>query len=191
MNIWYKIGLAILVLIVIIVAIAEYTEYFMKYYLSGSIVLHDNVTPEELMKSVNKLTLVYTSILPILNSTYSSHWSVVVETESGNYYLSASRHGGAFLFKVKRDGERYRVSARNYYVERIKEWKLRKECTLYEISKEFVAYISSEKYRVPVHCCHDATRYIIKKYTGESIQLSGGMKNIIKDVLLGPKVYLK
>lgn len=199
MHISIKIVLSILLLITLFIAIFEYIEYHIKYYLRNAIIIKDNITADLLNKVIDNIYLIHTSIYPMFNSKYSSHWSIVVSIKDDfditrYIYITSTRYNGILLYEaILTKDNKFFIKEDSYYLNIMQKYEPITFITVYDLSTDFLKFINTDNYKPFSHSCQHSTSYIIKKYVKDyNINDINTLstKHILSDVIIGPKIYI-
>lgn len=199
MELWAKILIVILCVLILMFIIFEYTETHIGYYFTGNIVITDDISIDELAKPVEKIILIHTSILPMFNAKYCSHWGIVAEAAGNFYYITTTRYNGLLIYRViKTTDNRFYVKAKQYYLAIIREYEPKsKNLRIYDIALDNINFMLKRSYSIFSNSCHHITEYAIKKFAKNPIvsdvfSLKGinELKMIISDLLNGPSIYM-
>lgn len=175
---------------------------------SGSILTRDclviNRIPSKLLnEKCVELKLVSSKLFPFVNSLYTTHWSVVIVTDSGkNISVSTGRYLSIFVSEVcKINNYRYHDAHWNIDLIPMKVYKIDKDVTLYDLSLHALKFYNKNKdssYSAINHNCHHVVQYLIKEFCKVDKddkfikEYRGGdmMKKCVSDVFTGSKVFV-
>jgi hypothetical protein len=140
----------------------------------GCIVIDDSISTRRLNAKIESLYLVTSKLFPIVNSRYTSHWSVIVKTDMGLFNITTARYTSIYIYPVYK-GDIYHFDgggkweSRFYILKQypVKDKYVESPVTLYDVAltaMKFYTNGGNASYSVINHNCHHVSQYIIRKF---------------------------
>ena len=173
-------------------------------HLTKNCLVINDVTPEQLNENVNAIILVTSKLFPVVCTTYTSHWSIVCETDKGYYNISTARYMSISVTKVtERNPYEFMDERWDTKLNYQKKYHVSMPVTIigmmYAMLKEYCNNGMRSKYSIINHNCHHAVIDTIKKYAvireedDKYLDKLKGLKLIktsMKDAFVGPSADL-
>lgn len=205
---WKKIVFGVVLLLFVISMVVVLTNNHMALDLIKDCIVIGRLTPEQLSLPVTSMYLVSAKLFPIINSCYSMHWSVIVETPNGFFNITTSRYLAIYIYQVGTPHDKFTFKSGRWedtlYI--LKHYQLRDEFkqkppTVYETALVAMEYYNKNdrmKYSPVNHNCQHVAQYIINSFCMfdendpflRTVKGNAMIKKLINDTFTGPKIMI-